>query len=100
MGVINVLFQDTTHLTDILLQILFYLTPILYSADLLRHRHLSWFLGLNPLAAFLDLVRRPILEGRFPSWDTFALAGAGALLPAAVAVLLLSRIERRLVFYL
>jgi ABC-type polysaccharide/polyol phosphate export permease len=87
-------------MTEILLQVLFYLTPILYSADLLRHRHLAWFLGLNPLAAFLALVRQPILEGCFPSWDVFALAGAGALLPAAVAALLLSRIERRLVFYL
>jgi ABC-type polysaccharide/polyol phosphate export permease len=88
------------HLTEILLQILFYLTPILYSADLLRQRHLAWFLGMNPMAAFLDLVREPILEGRFPSWEVFALAGAGALLPAAGAALLLSRIERRLVFYL
>jgi ABC-type polysaccharide/polyol phosphate export permease len=99
-GVVNVLFQDTMHLTEILLQILFYLTPILYSADLLRQRHLAWFLGMNPMAAFLDLVREPILEGRFPSWEVFALAGAGALLPAAGAALLLSRIERRLVFYL
>ena len=100
MGVVNVLFQDTTHLTEILLQILFYLTPILYPADLLRQRHLAWFLGMNPLAAFLELVRLPILEARLPPWQAFALAGAGALLPAAVAALLLSRIERRLVFYL
>ncbi len=99
-GVINVLFQDTVHLTEILLQIFFYLTPILYPAELLRQRHLAWFLGLNPFASFLDLVRQPILEARFPSWEVFALAGMGALLPAAVAALLLSRIERRLVFYL
>jgi ABC-type polysaccharide/polyol phosphate export permease len=99
-GVVNVLFQDTMHLTEILLQVFFYLTPILYSADLLRQRHLAWFLGMNPLAAFLDLVRQPILEARFPSWEAFALGGAGALLPAVVAALLLSRIERRLIFYL
>jgi ABC-type polysaccharide/polyol phosphate export permease len=99
-GVVNVLFQDTVHLTEILLQVLFYLTPILYSADLLRQRHLAWFLGMNPFAAFLTLVREPILEGHFASWEVFAMAGLGTLIPAAVAALLLSRIERRLIFYL
>ena len=79
MGVINVLFQDTTHLTEILLQMLFYLTPILYPADTLRQRHLAWLLGINPLAAFLDLVRLPILEARLPSWQSFGLAGFGRL---------------------
>ena len=99
-GLINVLFQDTMHLTEILMQICFYLTPILYSADLLRQRHLAWFLGMNPFASFLTLVREPILEGRFASWEVFAMAGVGALIPAVLAALLLSRIERRLIFYL
>ena len=35
-GVVNVLFQDTQHLVEVLLQILFYLTPIIYPAELLR----------------------------------------------------------------
>ena len=30
MGVLNVLFQDCQHLIEVLLQILFYLTPIMY----------------------------------------------------------------------
>ena len=99
-GVINVLFQDTQHLTEVLLQILFYVTPIIYSADLLRERNLAWCVWLNPLASFLDLVRQPILEGRFPAADALAIAGATAVLAAAAATLMLVRLERRIIFYL
>ena len=38
MGVVNVLFQDTQHLMEVLLQILFYLTPIIYPPRMLRER--------------------------------------------------------------
>jgi len=100
VGVINVMFQDTQHLTEILLQILFYMTPIIYSADLLRERHLAWFIRLNPLASFMELVRQPVLEGRVPNAQAFTMAGTAALLAAVAATVMLSRLERRFIFYL
>ena len=35
MGVANVLFQDSQHLIEVAMQIMFYLTPIIYRRDLL-----------------------------------------------------------------
>ena len=66
MGIVNVLFQDTQHLLEVLLQILFYLTPIIYPPRMLQERHLGWLVGINPLAAFLDMFRQPILSGAPP----------------------------------
>ena len=63
MGVINVLFQDCQHLTEVVLQILFYVTPILYKPEMLQKKGLDWFIHLNPLAVMFDLLRQPILEG-------------------------------------
>jgi lipopolysaccharide transport system permease protein len=99
-GVTNVLFQDTQHLTEVAVQILFYVTPIIYSADLLRQRHMAWFVELNPLASFIELIRKPILEGQVPAASVYANAGITSLVLAAAATLILTRIERRIIFYL
>jgi len=99
-GVINVLFQDTQHLVDVLLQILFYLTPIIYSIDLLEQRNVGWLVGLNPMAAFLELIRAPILNGQFPSLHAILLASGFTALVAIAAAAILARMERRMIFYL
>ena len=100
MGVINVMFQDTQHLTEVLIQILFYVTPIIYPADLLRERHLGWFVAINPVAIFLELIRQPILDGRIPSPETFAVAAMATLIAATAAAATLWRAEGRMIFYL
>ena len=99
MGIVNVLFQDTQHLTEVALQVLFYLTPIIYPPDLLPQR-VRWLIGCNPLASFMELIRQPILEGQLPSWQALAIASATALATSAAAALMLARMERRMVFYL
>ncbi|MGO8689842.1 MAG: ABC transporter permease [Thermoguttaceae bacterium] len=100
MGVVNVLFQDTQHLMEVLLQVLFYLTPIIYPPQSLRGCHLGWIIAMNPLSWFFDLIRQPILAGQAPPLRLYATAAVAALVAAAAAGLVLSRIERRMIFYL
>jgi lipopolysaccharide transport system permease protein len=100
MGVLNVLFQDCQHLTEVLLQVLFYVTPIMYPASVLRARHLDWFVNLNPLAVMLDLLRDPVLFGTLPSPQSYAWGIAAAALAALTAALTLARFEKRMIFYL
>lgn len=99
-GTLNVLFQDTQHLAEILLQILFYMTPIMYPPSLLSEQHLQWIVRLNPFAILLELVREPLLAGRLPAPETVVMSVAVTLLTMAVASLMLKWCERRLVFYL
>jgi ABC-type polysaccharide/polyol phosphate export permease len=100
MGVVNILFQDAQHLTQVLLQVLFYLTPIMYPSQLLRNRGLGWVADWNPLSAFLELVRAPLVYAEFPPLSAYAAAAATALLAATGACLLLARFERKMIFYL
>jgi len=100
LGVINVLFQDTQHLVEVGLQMLFYLTPIMYPADMLRKRNLGWFIDFNPMAAFLELVRTPILDGEFPSLTALSMACATVLVALAAAAWSLRWAERRIILYL
>ena len=99
-AVANVFFHDTQHLAEVGLGIGFFVTPIIYPKERLVERGLGLVADLNPAAAFLDVVRDPLLSGEPPSAAAVA-KGAGLTFAAAVAaVAALARFERRLVFHL
>ncbi len=99
-GLATVFFRDTKHLAEVGLQIVFYLTPIMYRPRLLQHERLAWLLEWNPLMPFLSLLRCVIVEGHVPSPILFARAIiiVGVLL--SLSIYALSRLERKIIFYL
>jgi ABC-type polysaccharide/polyol phosphate export permease len=99
-GLLNVRFRDTRHLTEIGLQALFYMTPIMYPIQKMEGRFLSKLLHLNPLTTILDLLIQPILYGHAPSLTTYTISGLIVLCLTAAAALALKIEERRLIFHL
>ncbi|MGO8745826.1 MAG: ABC transporter permease [Thermoguttaceae bacterium] len=99
-GVCNVMFHDTQHIVSILLQILFYLTPIMYPSSMLYQQNMGWAVTFNPLAVMLELVRAPVLDGQLPSLEIVGVSLLVVLALAAAAGCLLKWCERSLVFYL
>jgi ABC-type polysaccharide/polyol phosphate export permease len=99
-GFTNVFFNDTQHLGEIGFQILFYGTPIMYPPSWLVERHLGWVIRSNPINAFLQLIREPILEGRIPALSSYALAGLMVLGSCTLAGIVLSKLQRKLIFKL
>lgn len=102
MGIANVMFQDSQHLIEVLMQIMFYITPIFWSPEILLGKRpgLAWLLSLNPFAVLLRLIREPILNGQIPTISTMAMGASLGLLTVSVASLILWRFEKRLIFYL
>jgi ABC-type polysaccharide/polyol phosphate export permease len=80
------------------LQVLFYLTPIIYPRSLLEQNGLWYVLEFNPLALFLQLLREPLMEGTIPSLLAYAkvLLFVGPVV--ALATTVVARLERRLIF--
>jgi ABC-type polysaccharide/polyol phosphate export permease len=99
-GFANVFFNDTQHLSEICFQILFYATPIIYKPAWLEEKHLGWLVRLNPINAFMQLIREPILDGRPPAWSSYAWAGGIALASTLIASVILAKLQRRLIFKL
>jgi ABC-type polysaccharide/polyol phosphate export permease len=100
MGYLNTVFRDVQHLTEIGFQILFYLTPVLYPPAVLQKTRLAWLIEANPLVAYLDLVREPLVDGRAPSLATFAAAVWPTALVTIAALAVLGRLQRRVILYL
>lgn len=67
LGVLNVFFRDVGHLFNIMLQFWFWLTPIVYPANILPERLKIW-LQINPMAGIISAYQNIILYGEAPSW--------------------------------
>jgi lipopolysaccharide transport system permease protein len=99
-GFANVHFHDTQHLGEIFFQILFYATPIMWPDELVNDLPLGRILYLNPVRAFLRLIRDPILEGKASSPTVYAVAVVSTCLAMLAASAVLVRLQRRLIFHL
>ncbi len=100
MGVVNVWFEDTAQLSQVVLRALFYATPVFYDGEMLRKHGLGWVVDWNPLAACLDVLRAPVLHGQPAALSAYGFLAAVALAMIALAALLLWKVERKLIFYL
>jgi len=78
MSSLAALFIDAMEMYQLLLQALFFLTPIVYPADIVSSRF-AWALNLNPMYYMVEIVRRPIFEGRLPDAPTLLTAVALAV---------------------
>lgn len=66
----TVYVRDMPHLTGIVTQVLFFLTPIFYPLELVPE-HLRWIIKLNPLTGMVESVRDALLFGVWPDWIAF-----------------------------
>ena len=66
MSVATVYFRDLQHVILIVMQGLFFLTPIIYKHDALTGK-IGWIVGLNPVVPFIDIFRMPLYEAHLPS---------------------------------
>jgi lipopolysaccharide transport system permease protein len=99
-AIANVFFHDTQHLAEAGLGIGFFLTPILYPKARLVERGLGLVADVNPVAAFLDIIREPLLTGEMPATAAFVRALGFTFAAVVIAVAAFVRLERRLVFHL
>jgi ABC-2 type transport system permease protein len=76
---LNVFFSDIRHLLEVLLQIWFWLTPIIYPADFVPERFQTLY-RLNPMVLFAESYRNSLLYNRGLSWvDLGTLFGVGVV---------------------
>jgi len=78
---VSVLIRDIPQLISVLLQILFYLSPIIYPVSIIPHRY-QFLVNLNPMALLITAYRDVLVYNRAPDW--FSL-----IYPAALGIALL-----------
>ena len=87
LGTLNVFFRDVGQFTGIALQFWFWLTPIVYVADILSPAIKNLF-ALNPLWPVMHAYQPIFVQHRFPDWL--------ALVPVALLSLVLLALAARI----
>ena len=80
LGVMNVFLRDIGQVTPIILQMLFWFTPIVYPVTIIPEAYRHW-LDLNPMYPIIDAYQQILVYGNSPQWG-------GVLIILAVGVIL------------
>jgi lipopolysaccharide transport system permease protein len=67
LGVLNVFMRDVGQIVPVITQFLFWLTPIVYVADIIPGQYRQW-LVLNPLIPIITGYQNALLYNRAPDW--------------------------------
>ncbi|KPK96884.1 MAG: hypothetical protein AMJ95_11920 [Omnitrophica WOR_2 bacterium SM23_72] len=92
-SLLYVRWRDIKYMLEVLLSVLFYLTPVFYSLYLVRNVFSSLFFYAyvsNPLVGILNLYRVSILKGFYPAIQGDIPVASLVGIPAAFALIILS----------
>lgn len=98
LGTVCARFRDMPQIMASLVQVVFYLTPVMYRRVQLPPQYQS-LLRLNPFQGFLDIVREPLL-GNAPPASAWEAVGAVTIVGFIAATLFFSRFRARIVYWL
>ena len=99
IAILTVYIRDLTHITGVVLQLVFYTIPIIYPKEVLPDL-LHKMLIYNPFYHFVKLFRLTIFESRMPDASDWAICTLMALVSVCASMYLLQRTERELLFRL
>ena len=87
LAALNVTFRDTQHTLGVLLQMLFYLTPIFYDLNSVP-KEFQPFYQLNPLVPLIEAYRAILLKGTQPDWQVLLIVSlaVAVILPIGLAI--------------
>jgi lipopolysaccharide transport system permease protein len=97
LGALCARFRDVPPIVGSLMQIAFFVSPIIWKPELIEHG--ARLLPLNPFYSLFEIVRAPLL-GEVPGWGVWACAILYSAALAAAAWSLFVRVRSRLAFWL
>jgi lipopolysaccharide transport system permease protein len=92
-------YRDLPQIVASVLQVVFYLTPIMWLPNLLPARAGMYLLDANPIYHLLQIVRAPLL-GQFPSMSNWLVSALMAIVGWCVAVAFFGRYKCRIAYWL
>ena len=98
-AVLHTYARDYQPMQSLIIQALFYVTPIIYPDSILADRGVAWIYLCNPIYYLLAIIRGP-LQGQPVAWQVWAIAAGIAVLLLCVAMLMFRRVRGRIVFKL
>jgi len=96
LSIVGARFRDLAQITQSILQVVFFITPIFWFPRLLAEG--SWVIAANPVAYFIDLIRSPLL-GHAPEPISWAVSLVTLLTTSILAVWVYRNKSARIAFW-
>lgn len=93
-------FRDYPHAMGVILQMLFFITPIMFPAKILQQKGLDAVFQYNPFYYLIDVVRHPVLQNDLASPENYFFASLYVLAVWVGAIVVAYRLDSRVVFLL
>lgn len=93
-------FRDIPHALGLLLQALWFVSPVYFESKVFYDAGLAPLVDWNPIYHLLEIVRAPLLSGRWPTAGNFVFALGLCALFALLAWRVGRQMERKVIFYL
>jgi lipopolysaccharide transport system permease protein len=100
LGYIGARFRDLPHALSLILQALWFISPIYFEPNLFRNGGLGGLVDTNPLYHLLQIVRAPMLKGEWPTWENYTYSFGLKALLTLLAVQAGRTAETRVIHYL
>lgn len=97
LSIATVYFRDIPNIVGVILQAGYYLTPIIYPFSFIPE-NLRWIFWLNPMMVFVDIFRKPLYEGVFPSVIDYFFAISMSVAIFCYGVYIFKKYDRFVVF--
>jgi ABC-type polysaccharide/polyol phosphate export permease len=98
LAIIGARFRDIQPIISSVMQIAFFVTPIIWLPSVLPERY-RFLVDYNPFAQFLELIRQPLL-GHWPSGNSLLVTGIVTLIGILGMIYLINKTRRRIIFWL
>ena len=93
LSAINVYVRDIEYLVGFLLNLLFYATPILYTADMFPES-IRWVLYLNPMTTIIESYRNIFYYQQSPALTSLMIVFAVSFMILIIGYLIFKKLER------
>ncbi|MDB5642997.1 MAG: sugar transporter permease [Hyphomicrobiales bacterium] len=96
LGIYCCRFRDIAQLIVNVVQVMFFITPIMWQASLLKSQR--WVADYNPFHHYIEIVRDPLLGAAFP-WESFGVVLLTTVLLSGLALDALTRFRHRIAYW-
>jgi ABC-2 type transport system permease protein/lipopolysaccharide transport system permease protein len=99
MSIATIYFRDMTHITQIVLAGLFYLTPIIYKPEFVPDS-LAPFMKLNPFFYFIELFHLLIYENKIPDSSLWLMCSGLMISSLVIGVIVFKKKDKEVIYRL
>ena len=101
LGISCTRFRDLAPLVANLIQLVFFVSPIMWSPKILtgKSENLAWVADLNPVYYFIEIIRAPLMNEAFPS-DSWLIVIISTALVWLLAMWVLVKFRHRVAYWL